>query len=125
MKKHIREVKVVDIIRYFGLSLIAITILWVAFGLLAGFRVLPFNVLYLLPIFIILTYILAKYLLIGMILLYKAYAPMSVRSACRFEPTCSTYMIMALNKYGLLVGFIKGIKRIIRCKPPHGGIDYP
>lgn len=50
---------------------------------------------------------------------------MSMRDSCRFIPTCSTYMIMAINKYGLIIGIIKGIKRLIRCKPPNGGIDYP
>ena len=57
--------------------------------------------------------------------MYKVCAPQSVRDRCRFEPTCSTYMIMAINKYGVIVGVIKGIKRLLRCKPPYGGIDLP
>ena len=62
---------------------------------------------------------------IGAVLAYKAFAPMSVRNQCRFEPSCSSYMIMAINKYGLFVGVYKGIRRILRCKPPNGGVDYP
>ena len=38
-------------------------------------------------------------------------------SACRFEPTCSSYMIEALQKHGLLYGSFLGIKRILSCHP--------
>ncbi|MBQ6921800.1 MAG: membrane protein insertion efficiency factor YidD [Clostridia bacterium] len=72
-----------------------------------------------------LLYITLRYHVIGCILMYKAYAPLEIRDKCRFEPTCSTYMIQAINKYGLIRGVIKGIKRIRRCKPPNGGIDLP
>lgn len=125
MKKCIREVRVSDIVYYFGLSPVFIAIIWVAYGLLAKFNVLPFNILYTLPLFILITCRFTKNFIIGMVLLYKAYAPLEVRAKCRFEPTCSTYMIMALKKYGLIIGLIKGIGRLIRCKPPNGGEDYP
>ena len=125
MKKHIREVKVSDIIYYFFVSPIIIAPIWVTYALLARYDVLPFNVLYTLPLFIILTCHFTKNLIIGAVLLYKAYAPLEIRAKCRFEPTCSTYMIMALKKYGLIIGLIKGIHRLFRCKPPNGGIDYP
>jgi len=59
------------------------------------------------------------------VLVYKAFAPIDVRRQCRFTPTCSTYMIMAVKKYGIIIGIIKGIRRILRCKPPNGGVDYP
>ena len=36
--------------------------------------------------------------------------------ACRYSPTCSQYMIDALNNYGLC-GLLKGFKRIGRCHP--------
>ncbi|RTY92421.1 membrane protein insertion efficiency factor YidD [Flavobacterium sp. GT3R68] len=38
-------------------------------------------------------------------------------SACRFEPTCSTYMIQALQKHGLFYGGFLAIKRILSCHP--------
>ena len=43
---------------------------------------------------------------------------------CRFTPTCSTYFIQALEKYGVLKGSYLGIKRILKCHPWHeGGYD--
>ncbi len=37
--------------------------------------------------------------------------------ACRFEPSCSNYMIEALQKHGALKGALLGIWRIMRCHP--------
>ncbi len=125
MKKHIREVKLSDIIYYFCVSPVIISVIWITYALLAKFGIFPFNVVYTLPFFIILTCHFTKNFIIGAVLLYKAYAPLETRAKCRFEPTCSTYMIMALKKYGLIIGLIKGILRLFRCKPPNGGIDYP
>ncbi len=45
---------------------------------------------------------------------------------CRFQPTCSEYMIAAIRKYGLLSGGWKGTLRILRCHPfCKGGYDPP
>ncbi len=45
---------------------------------------------------------------------------------CRFEPSCSRYMIGALRKYGVLKGVWKGAGRVLRCHPWHpGGYDPP
>ena len=74
---------------------------------------------------VIIGYYLLKRFAVGLVLVYKAFAPMSLRNSCRFTPTCSTYMILAINKYGLFIGVIKGIGRLLRCKPPYGGEDYP
>ena len=38
-------------------------------------------------------------------------------SACRFEPTCSSYMIEALQNHGLFHGLFLGTKRILSCHP--------
>jgi putative membrane protein insertion efficiency factor len=36
---------------------------------------------------------------------------------CRYTPTCSQYMIDAVNKYGAIRGGWRGTKRICRCHP--------
>lgn len=124
MRSQIREIRIIDLIKYFLLPMLIITGIWLVFAFFFADRdtlVMAIS----LTVAIILSYILTKYFLIGAVLMYKAFAPMSMREQCRFEPTCSTYMIRALQKYGLLIGLIKGIHRIIRCHPPNGGIDYP
>ena len=43
---------------------------------------------------------------------------------CRFIPTCSTYAIEALQKYGWRRGTILTLRRILRCNPfCKGGYD--
>ena len=66
-----------------------------------------------------------KRLLITLIILYQKYAPEKIRSACLFEPCCSEYMKQAILKYGVISGTFRGIKRILRCRYPNGGIDEP
>jgi len=45
---------------------------------------------------------------------------------CKFEPSCSAYMILAVEKHGGVKGFVKGIARILRCNAfSNGGKDYP
>lgn len=44
--------------------------------------------------------------------------------ACRFQPTCSTYMVEALRRHGPLKGLALGLWRILRCNPfSKGGHD--
>ena len=42
---------------------------------------------------------------------------------CKYYPTCSEYTKQAIEKYGVIKGTIKGIKRILRCNPL-GGYGY-
>ena len=63
--------------------------------------------------------------LICLIQIYQRYAPASIRNRCRFEPSCSQYMILALEKYGLCKGLKKGIGRLKRCNINYGGFDLP
>jgi len=43
---------------------------------------------------------------------------------CKFYPTCSEYMMQAIEKYGAVKGFIKGFFRFLRCNPfSKGGYD--
>ena len=42
---------------------------------------------------------------------------------CRFTPTCSEYMIEAIEKFGTIKGIKLGLKRIARCHP-YGKFGY-
>lgn len=51
---------------------------------------------------------------------FSKYTP----KVCRFYPTCSNYMIAAIEKFGIIRGGILGLKRILRCHPfSQGGYD--
>jgi uncharacterized protein len=45
-------------------------------------------------------------------------------NACRFEPTCSAYALLSLERHGAIGGSWLGAKRLLRCHPwCAGGID--
>ncbi len=77
--------------------------------------------------FLLLCYLLRslKKMLICCIRIYQRFAPSSIRMKCRFEPSCSQYMILSLKKYGVLKGLKIGIDRLKRCKVGNGGYDFP
>lgn len=67
----------------------------------------------------------AKALIRSTVLIYQRYAPEKLRRSCLFTPSCSEYMLLAIDKYGTLVGFFKGCVRLGRCHHPNGGVDFP
>ena len=93
-------------LRHFGLSVPIFIVIAVAFLL----------------VYIILT---LKQIIICIIKIYQRYAPDLLRNKCRFEPSCSEYMILAIEKYGLLKGLHMGICRLKRCNIDGGGFDFP
>lgn len=43
---------------------------------------------------------------------------------CKYYPTCSTYMVIAVKRFGAIRGGLLGILRLLRCQPwVDGGID--
>jgi len=63
-------------------------------------------------------------LLLGSFRIYKRWISPCLPSACRFHPTCSEYMIEAIEKHGVVRGLGMGIARLLRCHPFHeGGFD--
>lgn len=65
-------------------------------------------------------------LLIALVRLYQITLSPFIGRSCRFQPTCSHYMIGAVEKYGVWRGFWRGIYRILRCNPfCKGGYDPP
>lgn len=103
----------------FSLTLLVFAI---AFFILYFLSISP---LWLLPFAIAVIILKARKAIIWLILLYQRYAPEKIRSACLYTPSCSAYMLMAIRKYGVLKGVWKGIGRLLRCRPPNGGIDNP
>ncbi len=62
--------------------------------------------------------------LIVLLSFYKRWISPLLPSACRFYPTCSDYMRMAIEKHGALRGIWLGLRRLSRCHPLHeGGFD--
>jgi uncharacterized protein len=64
-----------------------------------------------------------KYIAIFLVKLYQAGISPWFPPACRYSPTCSQYMIEALQKHGFFKGGWLGLKRIGRCHP-WGGHGY-
>lgn len=50
-----------------------------------------------------------------------------VGRSCRFDPTCSTYALIALERHGAFKGSWLTVRRILRCHPwgAHGVDDVP
>lgn len=63
-------------------------------------------------------------LFIGLVHFYRyGISPLKPKT-CRFYPSCSTYTLEALRKYGPFKGSYLGIRRILRCHPFNpGGYD--
>ena len=65
-------------------------------------------------------------LLILLVRLYQLTLSPIFGRQCRFQPTCSHYMIGSLEKHGAIRGTWKGLWRILRCNPfCRGGYDPP
>jgi putative membrane protein insertion efficiency factor len=47
-----------------------------------------------------------------------------VSGACRFQPTCSEYAVLAVSRHGMLYGAGLALWRLLRCHPfGRGGFD--
>ena len=61
---------------------------------------------------------------IAILRFYKGFVSPWLPSACRFSPTCSEYMMEAVDRYGAARGVAMGLRRLLRCHPFHaGGFD--
>jgi putative membrane protein insertion efficiency factor len=64
--------------------------------------------------------------IIALVRIYQFTLSPLIGQQCRFRPTCSHYMIEAVEKYGAFRGTLKGVWRILRCNPfTRGGYDPP
>jgi len=88
------------------------------------FEKIPFMLVFIFAFFLI-SFILLKKIIIGMVEIYQHYMPEELRRRCLCMPTCSEYMILAVEKYGALKGLRKGMYRLMHtCKKDYK-IDYP
>ncbi|UPQ86316.1 membrane protein insertion efficiency factor YidD [Ignavigranum ruoffiae] len=54
---------------------------------------------------------------IALVGLYQRYISPLFPPTCRYQPTCSTYMIQAIERHGAIKGLLMGLGRISRCHP--------
>ena len=65
-----------------------------------------------------------KLLLIWLIKGYRYLTSPLLGRSCRFYPTCSSYTLESIERYGVVRGGWLGVKRIFRCHPYNeGGFD--
>jgi len=58
------------------------------------------------------------------VLLYQRLISPALPRRCKYEPTCSSYAVQALGRYGILRGLVLAAWRLLRCNPwSHGGYD--
>ena len=65
-----------------------------------------------------------KYLLLLLLRGYKRFVSPMLGQRCRFHPSCSTYTMEAIERFGVMRGSWLGVRRVGRCHPFHpGGYD--
>jgi uncharacterized protein len=65
-----------------------------------------------------------KYVLIGLLRLYRAFISPLYGQVCRYHPTCSAYALDAVREYGSIKGSWLAVRRLVRCHPwSPGGYD--
>jgi len=64
-------------------------------------------------------------LAIALIIAYKRWLSPLLGNNCRFDPTCSSYAIEAINRFGVIKGCWLAGKRILKCHPLNAGGEDP
>ena len=65
-----------------------------------------------------------KFIVVSLLRVYRVLVSPYVPTACRFYPSCSAYMLEAVQKKGVFRGTMRGLLRILKCNPFHpGGFD--
>jgi len=65
-----------------------------------------------------------RFIVVSLLKLYRLLVSPYVPTACRFYPSCSAYMLEAVEKKGIVKGMVAGLLRILKCNPFHpGGFD--
>ncbi len=62
--------------------------------------------------------------IIWMIRFYQRFVSPLFPPTCRFQPTCSSYTMQAVERFGVIKGLYLGLRRVLRCNPlSKGGYD--
>ncbi|MEO9655460.1 membrane protein insertion efficiency factor YidD [Marinomonas sp.] len=65
-----------------------------------------------------------KRIFIAFVKIYQFLISPLLGNNCRFYPSCSHYMIEAIERFGIVKGVYLGTKRLSKCHPWHeGGMD--
>ena len=55
---------------------------------------------------------------------YKRVLSPALPRRCRYHPSCSSYAVQAIGRYGILRGVVLAAWRLLRCNPwSPGGVD--
>ncbi|KPQ40554.1 MAG: membrane protein insertion efficiency factor YidD [Phormidium sp. OSCR] len=66
----------------------------------------------------------AKKVFLTLIRAYRLLISPWTLPSCRFHPTCSTYAVEAIERFGPWRGGLLALRRLLRCHPFHpGGYD--
>lgn len=64
-----------------------------------------------------------KFIIIALVHAYRFIISPVLPHSCRYNPTCSQYMLDAVKKKGFIKGTLLGVWRVLRCNP-WGGSGY-
>lgn len=64
-----------------------------------------------------------EFIIIALVHAYRFIISPVLPHSCRYNPTCSQYMLDAVKKKGFIKGTLLGVWRVLRCNP-WGGDGY-
>ena len=65
-----------------------------------------------------------RWLLVGVLRAYRAVVSPLYGPVCRYHPSCSSYALAAVTRFGAVRGTWMAVRRVLRCNPwSFGGYD--
>lgn len=62
-----------------------------------------------------------KWVMMAMIRFYKRFISPLKPQTCRFYPSCSSYALEAVSRFGAMRGGYLAVRRLLKCHPFHAG----
>jgi putative membrane protein insertion efficiency factor len=67
-----------------------------------------------------------KWLVLAPLRFYRRFISPGLPPRCKYHPSCSSYAVQVIERYGILRGVVLAGWRVLRCNPwSHGGYDPP